>query len=659
MKKVYPVIIISFIAIFLFQAIKLVQTNPQIHLYSDWPGHLDKANKLDWPWKSGWDTTFWGGYPTLTYPCLAHLILKLFSQIIPLEKHVILASCLTVFILQIIGVIQLSKKLIPQKKSLQTLLIITLIMILYYEPGDLLGSFTGTLVTGGFPSALGLCFLLFYMASSNPYLKAVYIGLTLLTHTLTGFFVFVLAGLELALLILKHIRHRHRLNKLDFIPIIGGFIIGSPWILAYLDPAFKGVAINMAGDLFSLTTPLTIISISLLLEFSVFEPILIALVFASLLTLLPYPVTTWLQTHGLNGIHFYRFHLILLIVVAASLFRLFALKKKGDIKIWVFYSLVIIASLFLLKDPFGPSSTHFSYNLNLPIVSTSRIMDVSGTNTTGNYMRAAEHLLTQSGSLVGTNGLFYESSPHGPLYYSLATQLNPNFFANGTLSSFFSDYATSSAKLNVAEATSTLGINYISYFSSTMFDFGQSTATIGAITFTDPDKKLDYPVSINWYLSQVNTESLIQTLAVLPQVDPKINLGSWWFDQPNHPRVVRQILPSLPIINLHQPDITQIQISPTKISFNVDSDIPAPVIIKFTHNKYWKNISNASNPPIWITPGHMLLFATGQTKLVWTPPPYLTPAWILSLFTIGYCLCQNKNSPPTKVGGPIQKSNKK
>ena len=42
----------------------------------DWPGHLERASIAVFPWQGGWDTAFWGGYPTATYPNFYHLLLK-------------------------------------------------------------------------------------------------------------------------------------------------------------------------------------------------------------------------------------------------------------------------------------------------------------------------------------------------------------------------------------------------------------------------------------------------------------------------------------------------------------------------------------------------------------------------------------------------------
>ena len=127
------VVIVSAL-ILLFQTLSLMRTNPQFALYGDWPGHFDKAEKLDWPWKSGWDTSFWGGYPTVTYPILSHMVIRSVFTITKSEYMTAAIVALLAILLQMIGLAALSKKVAPKKPFFQALFIITSVSLTSPSP---------------------------------------------------------------------------------------------------------------------------------------------------------------------------------------------------------------------------------------------------------------------------------------------------------------------------------------------------------------------------------------------------------------------------------------------------------------------------------------------------------------------------------------------
>ena len=89
--------------------------NQNFTQFWDWPGHLEKASIADWPWKSGWDTSFWGGYPTWTYPNFYHLILKFIVFISGSETSAAIVLTVLIFCLQLHALWKFTGKELKQK----------------------------------------------------------------------------------------------------------------------------------------------------------------------------------------------------------------------------------------------------------------------------------------------------------------------------------------------------------------------------------------------------------------------------------------------------------------------------------------------------------------------------------------------------------------
>lgn len=623
--------------IFLYQAFNLIRINPQQYMYADWQGHLDKAKKLDWFWQSGWDTTFWGGYPTATYPSFAHVVLRFWLEVTKSDRVTAAIATLTSLSFQCFALFKLSAKLSRNKKLLQPLYYLSSLAMIYYLPSDLLGSFAGTVMTGGFPASLALSFFLLFLSNSNPYLQAFLFGLTILTHTITAFLIGLIIGIQLAIHIAAKVTQNRQLSKLDFIPLLGGIIIGSPWWLAIIDPSFSGVATNLTSEFSYSILVVGLLCIAGMIQTNQYGLIFISLILSTFLSSIPFSISTWLQQHGVSGIHFYRFQVLAYITYVVAAAKIVDKTSRKDIKHIVFMILSAACLIGLSINNYKSPHIQLAQSvIDLP-KEPVRILDISDLNNVGNFYRYAEHALTSQQHVIGTVGMFYESSQHGPIYYSFARTMNAKSYANGTYSTFFRDYSFSSNKLDLKETAQLLGISYISYFSPGIeYAFDAPTATIGGIIAADPNKPLDK--NVNWYLAKINNSTLISSLDTLPQTNSTIDLGIWWFDQKKHDFIARQSY-SIPLnINLNLPSISNITIKPTAISFHVDSKDYAPVIVKFTYNRYWQNQTDPNQQPIWVTPGYMLVFAKGDTTLIWHPPLYISLAWIISFFTLIYCL---------------------
>lgn len=615
-KKHWPELIaILAAAIFLAKAGLFFYQNPQFTRFWDWPGHIEKAASTALPGKGGWNTVFWGGYPTTIYPGGFHLVLKLAIKALKSETAGAIAAAMAVLGLQLFGLWRLSAAKL-KSKSRQTAIFLTGVIISVHSSSQLLGSFQSLLTTGAGPAGLATAILLLMMAAQTWPGRALFWGLLLLTHPLTASVAAVFLILQLAF-------------AKEFLGLIVGLVIGLPWILPYIDPAFATSAINIGGN----REVAGFLAAGILIFAGVvfkWKPVLATALLAVLISMMPQRFSSWLQLTGIHGIHFYRYLWYGLILAPAAIAEVFpsGIILKGyslkDRPGKIAAAILGLGLIVVGNQPKNEAVIDFDFSQIQNF--SGRVMDASRHATAFAFPHAAEHELARNTKLIGTTGLFYESASRGLQYYALKNVLDPFSRKNGTKINYFTDiYGKPKLPLDIKDTARLLGVNYVSFTGvgeipkdrENLWEIGAIKSLPGA----------DEPVELKYVLEKIDDSLLIQTLAEIPQYDPKADLGQWWVETDRKQKYTKDEIELPPDLNLSQPQISDIDINQTQISFSVDSSAPAPVEIKFTYSPYWKAEAVGENSyttrPLWLSPGHILVFAAGNINLNWETPSYI------------------------------------
>lgn len=125
----------------------------------------------------------------------------------------------------------------------------------------------------------------------------------------------------------------------------------------------------------------------------------------------------------------------------------------------------------------------------------------------------------------------------------------------------------------------------------------------------------------------LNEEPLAIALKTIPNYNSDINVMDWWSKGEIETLVTDEDYPRKQDLNLDQPEIKDIKIEPTKISFFVEGNKPAPIFVKFSYSPYYeaKALDSHSqvSKPYWITPGNLLVYGYGNIELEWKTPWYM------------------------------------
>lgn len=632
-------ILISLIStLYLFKVILFLLNNQQFYYYWDWPGHIDKSLKLAWlPWQTGWDITYWGGYSTLTYPILSHYLLKIFISIFSTNLGIII-FLFAVFLFQLITFYLFAKKF--STSLFQRLVTFTLLVLtsLYFH-SRYLGSFSGTLATGGFTANIGMSLLLMVLIPRNVYTKALFLGLLLLTHSLTS-----IIGLIYFITYSFITINKYKFASLKFKHLILASLlilgIASPWIVPYIDSSFKGSSENIAGMEFIIPAFLLILMIPTVIK--KIKPLDITIIILCLMFLVPDSIIYQLKSLGIQGLHVYRYlHILILLVIphwpSFTNPQLLSFTKSKSI-VFIGLTLLIITSTMPKRL--------YDFNFDEQAINQleGRIMNVASADLVPDNPHLFEELFTRHNQqLIGTKGLFYESSSRGIQFYELANQIQPESFKNGTLGIYFNNREGKPwQKIDIDHTAQLLGINHLVYVDKPYQDREFGTP-IGKVSVRN--QKI-YDILVETFPESTLTE----TLTTIPEVNPTLDLGNWWLDTDHTQLFLTEKVPIITEeLNLGKPPSKIESISPQSIHVSVDSKLPAPVIIKFTHNKYWTALPQDTNsyttPPQWVSPGNIFMVAKGNILLTWNPPRYLLLTYLasaLSLILCSYKLYQTK-----------------
>jgi hypothetical protein len=632
--------ILFFTALLILKGIYYIQTNPQFYLYWDAPGHLQKALIADFPWNSGWDTTFWGGYPTSTYPNLSHLILNLFIRV---TSSVSASFSFYYLLLLFFFVISLSRfiKHFIKPDTLRFFIFTLTLFLFIIPPPYLLGGFHGTFVAGSFTALLAIVFLLNYFSETQWWGRALWAGLIINTHTLTATVLFAYLSIRIISKLVHFILQKPTQIKKLIYEILLTTVLALPWLLVVIDPSISHSASNFSRPYSAFILALFIVLLLLIYEKRLFNKYSLFIVSLLTLSLIPTDLSFKLQQAGFRGFHFYRY--LIYFALLAPTFISIGIQTEltkliQNAKILTRLAIISILVLAISLTNHTEFALTIDYHFDNLNKLEGRYINAASAADTPIFIHALNNLLATNTNLNGGNGLFYESSELGVLYYSLIEALNPRAFKTGSINAHFDQFKRRWTDAEVLEVAKLLGVNY-AIVSSLNQEIEKKDDTIWQIaTITQSNNPQSGPTAY-LYLDKLNDEPLITTLSYIPEQQPDLDLGEWWVKGD----IFTPYIKNQPDLSVNQVDFTQpavklSQIEPTKITFVVDSPKPAPTLLKFSYSPHWQsrpaNSQGHTTQPQWITPGFMLLFSSGEIILEWRPPIIYQLYSKLSAFTL-------------------------
>lgn len=603
-----PIVAILAAALYLGKAGWFFRKYPDFLQFWDWPGHVQKARIATWPWQGGWDTTFWGGYPTMVYPSGYHLLLKSTMALVGSVSSGAIILTLAIICFQLWGVWRFVLHYVRPPRQQLTYLVTLFLMVV--AAGGQLGSLRGTIFTGGGPAALGTALVLWFFTASSWPARAAWLGWLFLVHPLSAIVVLIY-------LVIK-IWYR---DKGAMLALLVGAIIGLPWILPQLDPSFAKAALNLQGATGLLPFVIVAMLIVVMLERpKPVKPLLLTALATGLLSILPQSITDAIGLVGLRGLHFYRLEWYALILIPTIIATTGKFSLRPITKNVITGMLVV--GMAVSGQPENPVRLNFNFD-NLPKIA-GRVIDASRHAGGMGYPQAAEHILAEKTTNLGSTRWIYESGARGLQYYALKNALDPKSFLDGTYTNTFSgELATSGYPLDIKHTADLLGVRYVSFTAQSIPENRPSVWPIGVMTYTEGGSEHQ----LYYLLEQVANTALATTLPTPPLSDPHINLGQWWLATDRSQLAIDSDTQPPVDLDLSQPPVDLISVEPTTIRLRVSSPKPAPTVLKFTWSPYWQVESMDSNSFVsdlyWITPGQIFFYGNGEILLTWKTPAYL------------------------------------
>ncbi len=604
----------------------------------DYLGHVQEAINISWPWVGGWNNLYWGGYPTLLYPPASHWLLKALIMITPSMSVAVSFFVVLSILLLLHSLWRFSKNRLSDPN--QQLTAFSLSIACYVlSPVNSLVSIKGTLFSGTITATLAISLFIYFLTSKKWHSKGLWLGLLFLTHALTSSLAILFMLIELIYLFFSSSTHKFIKIKHWFYSLLLAISIGLPWILPFLDQRFQHTAFNITGRLYVLgIICLILLAISLvthLINKKTPSKFLVFTLLVGLLSIMPLWPTKIIEQHFLRGIHFYRYYSFLVILTPTVI-----LANKNKISNYLIAKInqpiakiIALATILLtLLIPLSPFLYRFeTYWDKIPTDVKGKFIDVATKTDIDLFTRTADHLLATNTNLIGSLGLFFESSHTGINYAVTKHLLNQKSYSVPIYKIYIEELANKIE--NVDYLLNLLGINYQTYTSDQKEEEGAFTFAMVDIL----DEKRGLHRQRFYHLKKINDVKLIEALSETVEINPNLDLWEWWSSSEKK-ITTRENHEPPPSLNLDLPQIKNIKILPNKISFSVDSADSAPVYLKFSHSSYWLatalNESSFTSQPIWVTPGNMMVYAAGDIELNWITPSYLKIFGPISLVTL-------------------------
>lgn len=624
-------------AIFLGKAAFFFYQNPQFSYFWDWPGHLEKARVATWPWTGGWDTAMWGGYPTWLYPNLFHLLLKEMVKIFGAETTAVALAGTGLLIGELAAAWNFCRRFISSKrKDLIGLSFLITAWVISVADRTLMGSFIGTLFTGGAPGALGTALLLLFLSTERWIWQGILLGLMFLSHPLSA----IVGLIYLTFQLIVFVKTRQvDLFKRVLWSLMSGLVIGLPWLLPQLDPSFASTSLNLPGSVsYAPWVIIALVSVISLERGLLSQPLVMTVLATGVLAVIPADWAAAFNLINLRGWHFYRFswYLMILAPTAVMMGRWnFGLKKSS----WVVVILFLVIGIWSGESPKQVARLE----IDEPMVATiktwqGRVMDVSRHAFSFGFAQTMEQELVKNSDLVGSTRWIWEAGSRGLLYFGLKNAIDPMSFKDGTFLTTFNDpLGNPRQPLAIKETANLLGVTHISYTSRILPAAGRTDVwKLGEIKLevAGAEQQRYY-----YLLEKVGDIQMAQSLAGLPEVDRNIDLGEWWINTDRKQLFTREPIRAELNFDFSQPKIEIIDIGPTKIHLAADSENYVPMILKFSYSPYWSAKPLTPNSkviqPEWVTPGQMFLAGSGEFELTWETPKYMRIFSGLSAASLG------------------------
>ncbi len=610
-----------------FRFIYFFSKNPTFLYFWDYLGHVQESINISWPWIGGWNNLYWGGYPTILYPPASHWLLGLLNYLTKTSQLAVSIFIILSIMLLLHSLWIFSKQLI--KNSQQQLVAFALSVIFYLlSPVNSLVSMKGTLFSGTITATLAISIFIYFLSQKRWYYQGFLLGILFLTHALTSSMALLFMAIQFTYLVLssssqKLIEIKHWLYSL-----LLASLIGLPWILTFLDRNFQHTAFNITGRIFTLgIICLVFLIIGLITQLISRKKPSVYFVFtllAGLLSILPLWPMKIIEQYLVRGIHFYRYYSFL-VILAPIVF----IANNNRITNLIFSkinpilakSLAIFTIILTLFIPLTPYQYRFeTYLNNIPNSIEGRFIDTADMTDIDLFTRAADHLVANQTPLMGSHGLFFESSSTGMNYAVAKHLLNQDSYSVPIYKIYIEKLAEKVGETD--QLLDLLGINYQVF--TTKNEIEEDAINFAMIDIRD-EKNGVHKQSF-YHLKKINDTQLVEPLSYAIDTNQELDLWKWW-SQPDRKLTTRTDHQPPISLDLGSPQVNNIKVSQDKISFFVDSDKPAPIYIKFSYNPYWQaralSETAFTSQPLWVTPGNMAIYAMGDIELSWQTPSYL------------------------------------
>lgn len=616
-EKMWVFSIFTFITIYLifwivvpfFRYNNLISWDMIGHYFSAW-----YQKEYLFPNMIGWNPFFFTGYPqNQFYPPLFSYLTSLLSIVIPLNIAFKLLTSLSILITPFsFYYFARSFNISKTSSSVVTLAMFSILFIFNNSFG---GDFQSTFEIGLVTNTLGLVLFFYYFGSlirscekkKNLLLPTILLSLIVISHIVVTF-VSIIALFSIAL-----VKINDKLSFKFFISHTGlAFLLTSFWTLPFI---FKinfmdSIKIGLNNNYLSFILIFVIIYtiISIYKNQKEIFPIASFLLILSFFTLIGLSYLT-------ISFHFYRLTLFFLLFVPISLFSL--LKKD---KYVLFIIIAIIAALFIFNfdtiNIKGPDIEKIE-NLSSEIsINSGRTLVLAGLG-----QEAAPHYLQNKliidNKIIGSKGLFVESSKSSKYILNLEKEIDKNSFSWGTY--IYSELINES-KDKISEILpyqfNILQINYVISPQENSFGDWKKIKFVSNFGTT------------NYYLYQVGNYTIIDLLDYVPEKieinssqDEQLETLKWFLSEDIKQGLkVYENVPNYTSNGKENIEIKYISRRQDEIKIYVNSSNIVPILIKNSYYPNWKAYQNGKEIKIYkASPNIMLIYGKENIEIKYVP----------------------------------------
>jgi len=606
----------------------------------DAAGHVAAAKairELFWPAISGWNPRELLGWPQgVFYPFLFHWLAATLSFLINLDLAVKILIALSLLALPI-SLFVFARSLTKSEfwSPLITLVLFALLLIF----PNFLGTGVRSLFQIGLLSNFFVLPLLFLFLASlswkKPYLSAIILSTTILTHLVAGAVAtfYLVAFIAAGLLIEKDKKFLNYLKIILVTLLLTSFF----WVPMVVNLSYTSVSRHVSSY-FLPNIAVFLASVAILIfayrrkERNILVLGVVALIFSALNSVDALLIGKYGTSFVLYPFHLYRFQPFSYLFFASALLLTIEKSKLGilveEIKsvkpVTIFFVFALIVGYLFLKNP--AKLPQASFNVDRPSAVTGRFLETFKRSEIDPFWYGPQTVIEEKN--INSNwvyGLFTDSSPNAPYIESLKISMAEEkvkeepFIETKTV-----DKQRINALLDLFSINYLVGLNTDPFYSIGSVQINGKTEFLnaGIVSENSPVEIIHMPLRAiskdwngeveNWWLEKGDVKDLPyfakNKKLNLPSGD---KLASAWIVSEN------------------------INKKGTKINLQIDSKEKVPVLVKLSYFPYWKAYENGKEIPIYrAAPNLMLISATGKVNLEYKEPVWTKLLYLVSAVTL-------------------------